>query len=286
MKASMMKGSIFKLTIITLALFFSGVAVASDSCTLSYKMKPGQVWQADVVSQFKSTAAMGGESTNQSSYTVRYRVMKGDRKGWVKIEGRIVQHSANSEGGMDYGKLLYTADMHSSGELRNIKHSGSAMPPIPKEQLANMPAQYADMMKQSRDMVAKAMQRGVFWFPELPEGRLSVGDFFETTEKSDLGSSPMMKSQTVVKTEYTLEEISQGLAYFSVRTRAQTKSSGMAGGMDTKTAGKADAIFDLEQGMWVEMTMKSKISGSFSGTGGMSGDMGGMNVSRYRMQLK
>lgn len=281
-----MRGAAFKLITIALALLFSGVAVAADSCTLAYKMKPGQVWQADVVSQFKSTAAMGGESTNQSSYTVRYKVTKGDRKGWVKIEGRIVKHSANSEGGIDYSKLIYTADMHSSGELRNIKHSGSAMPPIPEEQLANMPAQYADMMRQSRDMVAKAMQQGVFWFPELPEDRLSVGDFFETTEKSDLGSGPMMQSQTVVKTEYTLEEVSQGLAYFSVRTRAQTKSGGMGGSMDSKTAGKADAIFDLEQGMWVEMTMKSKVSSSYAGMGGMSGEMGGVNISRYRMQLK
>lgn len=282
-----MKNAMFKLTTITLALLFSGVAVAADSCMLAYKMKPGQVWQADVVSQFKSTGAgMGGDLTNQSSYTVRYKVTKGDRKGWVKIEGRIVKHSANSEGGIDYGKLTYTADMHSSGELRNIKHSGSAMPPIPEEQLANMPAQYADMMRQSRDMVAKAMQQGVFWFPEVPEDRLSVGDTFETTEKSDLGSGPMMQSQTVVKTEYTLEEVSQGLAYFAVRTRAQTKSGGMGASMDSTTAGKADAIFDLEQGMWVEMTMKSRISSSYAGMGGMSGEMGGVNISRYRMQLK
>ena len=250
-------------------------------------MKPDQAWQSDVISQFKLTAAMGGESTNQSSYTVRYRITAGERKGWVKIEGRIVKHSAQSEGGgVDYSKLTYTADMHSSGELRNIKHSGSAMPPIPEEQLAAMPAQYADMMRQSGDMVAKAMQMGVFWFPELPEDRLSIGDFFETVQKSDLGSSPMMQSQTVVKTEYTLEEISEGLAYFSVRTRAQTKAGGMGGSMDSKTAGKADAIFDLELGMWVEMTMKSQTSSSYAGMGGMSGEMGGVNISRYRMQLK
>ena len=281
-----MRGAALKLVTLTLLLLWSGAAVAADSCTLTYKMKPGQVWQADVVSQYKSTAAMGGESSSQSSYTVRYRVMQGDRKGWVKIEGRIIKHSAQSEGGVDYAKLIYTADMHSSGELRHIRHSGSAMPPIPEEQLAAMPAQYAEMMRQSGDMVARAMQMGVFWFPEVPEDRLSIGDFFETVQKSDLGSSPMMQSQTVVKTEYTLEEISEGLAYFSVRTRAQTKTGGMGGSMDSKTAGKADAIFDLEQGMWVEMTMKSHTSSSYAGMGGMSGEMGGVNISRYRMQLR
>lgn len=282
-----MRSRACRLSLALLALLWAGAACAADSCRLIYKMQPGQVWQADVASQFKSTAAMGGESTNQSSFTVRYRITKGERKGWVKIEGRIVKHSAQVEGGgVDYSKLIYTADMHSSGELRDIQHSGSAMPSISEEQLAAMPPQYADMMRQSGDMMAKAMQKGVFWFPELPEDRLIVGDFFETVDKSDFGSSPMMQAQTVTKTEYTLEEVSQGLAYFSVRQRSQTKTGGMGGSMNSKMAGKADAIFDLEQGMWVEVTMKSKISSSYAGMGGMSGDTGGVNISRYRMQLK
>jgi hypothetical protein len=283
-----MNVSVFRLVTmagVLLVALSSSVALAADSCRLSYKMKPGQVWQSKVDSQFKSSA-MGVESTNASSFSVRYRVMKGERKGWVKIEGRIVSHSAQSQGGVDYTKLTYMADMHTSGELRNIKHTGSAMPPIPEEQLAAMPAQYAEMMKQSGEMVAKAMQMGVFWFPELPEEKLTIGDTFEEVQKSDLGSSPMMQSQTVVKTEYTLEDVSQGLAYFSVRQRALSKISGMGSSVDSKTAGKADAIFDLEQGMWIEMIMKSKSSSSYAGMGGMSGDMGGVQISRYRMQLK
>lgn len=282
-----MKGVISKALLLFFALCWAGGAVAADSCRLVYKMKPGQVWQADVANQYKSAAAMGGEFVNQSSYTVRYKVTAGDRKGWVKIEGRIVKHSAQSEGGgVDYTKLVYTADMHFSGELRNIRHSGSAIPPLPEEQLASLPPQYADMMRQQGDMVAKAMEKGVFWFPELPEEKLAVGDFFETVDKSDLGSNPMMQMQTVVKSEYTLEEISQGLAYFSVRTRAQTKAGGMGGSSESKTAAKADAIFDLEQGMWVEMTMKSQSSTSYAGMGGTSGEAGGVQIGRYRMQLK
>jgi len=281
-----MRVAVSETVVLFVALLWAGVAAAADSCWLVYKLMPGQVWQADVASQFKSSSAMGGEFTNQNSFTVRYKVTAGEKKGWVRIEGRIVKHSAQSEGGLDYSKITYTADMHSSGELRNIKHSGSAMPPIPEEQLAAMPPEYADMARKSGDMVAEAMQTGVFWFPELPEEKLSIGDFFETVDKSDYGSNPMMKMQTVVKSEYTLEEVSQGLAYFSVRTRAQTKSGGMGGSMDSKTAAKADAIFDLEQGMWVEMTMKSRTDSSYAGMGGMSGESGGVQVSRYRMQLK
>jgi len=261
-------------------------AVAADSCRLAYKLQPGQVWQADVASQFESTAAMGGESTQRSSYKVRYRIMKGEKRGWVKVEGRIIAHSAQSEGGIDYTKLTYSADMHRSGELRNISHTGSAVPPLPEEQLANMPPQYVDIMRRQGDMVARAMEKGVFWLPELPEEKVAVGDSFEVVEKLDFGSSPMMQSQAVVRTEYTLEEISQGLAYFSVRQRMQSKSSGMGSSVESKTAGKADAIFDLEQGMWVEMTMKSRSTTSYGGAGGLAGEASGVHINRYRMQLK
>lgn len=259
-------------------------ALALDSCRLVYKLQPGQVWISEAVSQYKSAA--GGEAMQPTRYTVRYRVQKGDRPGWVKLEAKITSHSAQAQGGgMDYSKLTYTADMHSSGELRHIAHTGSPMPPMPEEQLAQMPPQYAAMLRQSGEMMAKALQPGVFWFPELPEDRLSIGDSFDVTEKLDAGSSPMMQMQTVVKTEYTLEDVSEGLAYFSVRQRSQSKSGGMGMSTDTKTAGKADAVFDLEQGMWVEMTTKTQISGSYSGAG-MAGQTGGVQLSRFRMRLQ
>lgn len=272
--------------VLLIATLFSTEAMATDSCRLGYNMQPGQVWVATVTSQSKSEA-MGHESTQTNRFSIRYRVLKGKKSGWVKLEAKIINHSAQGQGGIDYTKLTFTADMHRSGELRNIAHSGSAMPPIPKEQLQAMPPQYAKMMEQSRETVAKAMEQAVFWFPELPEGRLSIGDSFDTVQRSDLGSNAMMKAQAVVKTEYTLEDISQGLAYFAVRQRAQSKtSSSMGGSSDTKTAGKADAIFDLEQGMWAEMTTKSRSTSSFAGMGGMSGNVSSVQISRYRMQLQ
>jgi|AMFO01.1.fsa_nt_gi hypothetical protein len=268
-----------------LTLSGANVAAAADSCRLAYQMQPGQVWVATVVSQNKSSA-MGQESTQTNRFSIRYRVLKGDRPGWVRLQAKIIKHSAQRQGGIDYSKLTFSADMHRTGELRNMRHTGSAMPPIPEEQLRSMPPQYAEMMRQSGETVARAMQQAVFWFPELPEERLTIGDSFDDVQHSDLGSNAMMKAQTVVKTEYTLEDVSQGLAYFAVRQRAQSKTSGMGGSSDTKTAGKADAIFDLEQGMWAEMTTKSRSTSSFAGMGGMSGDVSSLQVSRYRMQLQ
>ncbi|HKI61267.1 MAG TPA: hypothetical protein VKA31_03145 [Mariprofundaceae bacterium] len=256
-------------------------AGAAGSCQMSYKVQPGQIWVSEVTSQFKSTAAEA-EAMPPTRFSVRYRILKGDRRGWVKVEAKFIAHSAQVEGGPDYTKLTYTADMHRSGELRNVAHTGSAMPPLPKEQMDALPPQYAAMMAQSNDMMAKGLQTGVFWFPELPENQLSVGDSFDDVQKSDLGNSAMMQVQTVVKTEYTLEDVSQGLAYFSVRQRSQSKVSGMGSKMDTRAVGKADAIFDLEQGMWVEMTTKTQTASSFGDAG--SGGTGGLQVSRYRMQ--
>lgn len=272
-------------TTLLLGLAWAGSAMAADSCSLAYKLAPGQVWLSEVVSQFKSTDA-DSDAMPATRYAVRYRVLKGDKPGWVKLEAKIVSHSAQGQGGIDYTKLTYTADMHSSGELRRIAHTGSAMPPMPEEQLKSMPPQYAAMMRQSADMLAKAMQQGVFWFPELPEDKLSIGDSFEVVQKSDIGSGTGMQMQTVMKSEFTLEDISEGLAYFSVRQRAQSKAGGMGGSSETRTAGKADAIFDLRQGMWVEMTVKSQSTSSYSGAGGMAGEMGGVQLVRYRMQLQ
>jgi len=272
-----MKGVLLAFSLLA-GIALAGHAMAADSCRLAYKMLPGQLWVSEMSSQYKSSTA-GAEAMPATRYSVRYQVSKADKPGWVKLEARILSHSANSEGGLDYTKLTYTADMHSSGELRHITHTGSAMPKLPKEQLAAMPPQYADLMAGQDDMMAKAMQKGVLWFPELPEDKLKVGDSFDVAEKSDLGTNAMAQFQTVIKTEYTLEDVNQGLAYFSVRQHSQTKVSGMGSSSDTLTAGKADAVFDLEQGMWVEMTTKMQISSSSGGV-----EMGGIQVSRFRMQ--
>ena len=117
----------------------------------------------------------------------------------------------------------------------------------------------AAMYEQSSKMIAEAWKNAVFWFPELPEDGLEPGDEFEVTKKMGMGNEGMgMKMESVSKQVFTLDEVADGLAYFSVRERTITKSNATMGSKsDTKTAGKGEAVFDLKNGMWTDMTIKS-----------------------------
>ena len=62
------------------------------------------------------------------------------------------------------------------------------------------------------------------------------------------GMMGMGGMKSAIKLTYTLEDISDGLATFSIKQRAKMKGSGM----EMKTAGQSEALFDINQGMWIE----------------------------------
>jgi hypothetical protein len=246
--------------------------LAADSCTLAYGWKAGQAWQVELLSQTESSY-MGNPSVQKNRQQISYRIKKSTKAGWVHVEARIRNKQMVAEGGMDISRLLYEADMHQSGQLKNVKYTGSLMP---NDDAGPM----AEMMAQSYDMMAKAMQQAVFWFPELPEDRLEIGDEFESVQKTDMAMPGMMNMQTVTKTVFTLEDIDRGLAYFSAHQRSASKITGMSSGK-IKTAGKADAIFDLQQGMWVELTSKNRSSSNF---GDVGGSVESISINKYQME--
>jgi hypothetical protein len=260
---------------------------SAESARLTYRLAPGQVWVATLSSQ-SETAFMGKKDLHRSKTIIEYRVTDGPKKNWVSLTARIVsQQTPGAEGGgqMDLSGITFRADMHQSGELRNIRHEGSALPPGAE----NMPDQMKAMMAESSKMIADAWKPAVFWFPELPEEDLSPGDEFEVNRKLGMGSAAMgMQSQTVSKQVYTLEEISAGLAYFTVRERSVTRTEGIAGGRaDTKTASRGETVFDLKTGMWIDMVAKSKSNVGMAGMAGMGdADQDVLNVSKYEMVRK
>jgi hypothetical protein len=87
---------------------------------------------------------------------------------------------------------------------------------------------------------------------------------------------------------FTLEEVSQGLAFFSVKERSVTRTGGsMGASSETKMAGKGEAIFDLKQGMWLELTEKFRAKvqlGSIPGMGNTEQDM--KIILQYEMEPK
>jgi len=186
---------------------------------------------------------------------------------------------------MDLSKLTFTADMHSSGEIRRIQHQGNAMPPPS----ADLPPQMKAFYEQSSSMIAEAWKNAVFWFPEIPEGPLEAGDEFDVTRTFGMsGPSMGMQSQTVSKQVFTLDDVSEGLAYFTVRDRSITKTKGMAGGRSaTKTAGKGETVFDIKEGMWLDLTVKSRSKMNMAGMAGM-GDMSQetVQISKFVVEKK
>ena len=61
----------------------------------------------------------------------------------------------------------------------------------------------------------------------------------------------------------------------------------MAGKTETKSVGKGEAIFDVNAGMWLELTEKSRVKismGSIPGMGDISSDM--KITSKYEIEMK
>ena len=279
--------------IVVLSLMVVSILAIASVCMaasyrLKYKFAPGQKWICTFASKNESNF-MGQKSVNQSKHIYEYSVSKGPKKGWVKLTARIKPPKGSSGAGqMDLSKLRFTADVHSSGEIRNIQYSGNVMPDMGGHS-NQMTPQMKAMMEQSYKMIPEAYKNSIFWFPEVPENKLEIGDEFDVQRKMAMGGSgSAMQMESVSKQIFTLEEASQGLAYFSVRQRSVTKAGvSMGGGSKTKVAGKGEAVFDLKKGMWLELTEKSRAKVKITGLAGMGENDQDLNIiAKYEIEQK
>ena len=256
---------------------------------LEYKLAPGQRWVAKMLSQSETTF-MGNKNVTKTKTVIEYKVTKGPKKGWVSLVARI--KSQKNEAGENIAdrigltRIEFRADMHSSGEMRNIHSEGRVSIPGGGN-TENLPPEMAAMMQQSANFMAEVWKNAVFWFPELPEDKLEPGDEFEVTKKMGAGSAGAgLQTQTLTKQVFTLEDVSDGLAYFSVKERSLTKTKDVMGGKsETKSLGKSKAMFDLKEGMWVEFVTKyrSKVQlGGGSPMGQSASEV--LNVTKYEME--
>ncbi len=270
------------LVAVTVMVLMAVMPAQAGGWRFAYKLSPGQEWTMTMASQNKSTV-MGKENINRSRNRIRYRVKKHPKNGWVTLSANIFT-GGNASPGMDLSRMTFTADMHASGEIRHIRVTGSPAPPMTGSE--GMTPQMKAMMAQSYRYMADAWKSAVFWFPEFPEEKLDIGDEFEVTRKSG-GNAGTMNMSVQTRQVYTLEDVSDGLAYFSVTERAMVNTKGLGGKTRTKSAGKGENIFDLREGMWVEMTVKRKSTVNMSGMPGMgegSHDM--THITKYTMERR
>lgn len=258
---------------IFLMLVFAGSAIAGG-WRFSYRLKPGQEWVVTHAGQTE-TNVMGQKQVHRNKTVIGYKVSAGPKKGWVRVTAKIL----SAAGGMDLKKMTFTGDMHTSGEIRNKKVTGSAAPQM--EGMEGMTPQMKAMMEQSYRFMADAWKEMVFWFPEFPEEKLDIGDEFDMTRKM-AGGGGAMGMTSVRKEIYTLEDVGDGLAYFSVKDRSVTQTQGaMGGGTKTKAAGKGETVFDLKDGMWMDVVSRFKSTTNMAAMTGMPGAGGGKFESRH-----
>ena len=279
----MKKILIFAILLI-ISLSFTTRLIAGG-CKLKYLLKPGQKWLG-TLSNHSETNPMEKKKISRSKTKIEYLVLKSHKKAWVKLQARILSTGKKSSR-IDLSKILYSADVHESGEIRNITYSGDFMPDL-GERAAKIPKETLEMMKQSFKMIPEFWKNTAYWFPEVPEDKIEIGDEFECKRKMGIGTAGKpMQIQSVVKQVFTLEDVSKGLAYFSVQDRSVTKGTAMGiANSKTRMAGKGEAIFDLEQGMWLELTEKSKTKialGNAAGPKGKNHDM--RIIFKYEMEL-
>jgi hypothetical protein len=255
---------------------------------LQYKLVPGQRWVARMLSQ-SETAFLGKKNVAKTKTTIEYEVAKGPKKGWVSLGARIT--SQKNEAGetsadrIGLTRIVFRANMHSSGEIRDIRYEGGE-PIAGGSKGEDLPPEVAAMMRQSANVIAEAWKNAVFWFPEFPQDTLEPGDEFHVTKK--MGADGGLQTQTLTKQVLSLEDVSDGLAYFSVKERSITRTKGMMGGKsDTKSLGKSKATFDLREGMWVDFVTRYRSTVQFGGGSLMGqGTSEVLNVIKYEMEKR
>jgi len=221
------------ITLVTLlaALVLACPAMAGQRFV--YRFEEGATWKMSDRSE-TTTEVMGTKMVQRAKRLTVYKIARDLGRGWVRVASQIVtQKNWNNDGQTSemnaFAGMQFSADVHRLGTVKSFKVTGGN--------------------PQMAQMVGPAMKPAIFFFPEFPEEALQPGDEFDTIIRYEMpGMMGMGGMKSAIKLTYTLEDISDGLATFSIKQRAKMKGSGM----EMKTAGQSEALFDINQGMWIE----------------------------------
>jgi hypothetical protein len=197
-----------------------------------YKFSAGDSWKMTQLSETE-TSVMGSSDKQRVRRTIIYKVTRDLGKGWHRMAAQVAAQK-NWSGGQPNDQnplkgMTFSVEIHETGSIRNYKFSGG------DQTMANY--------------IGPAMKIAIFFFPEFPDEPLQPGDDFDSVAGYKMkGMMGLGDMKTVIKTNYTLEDVDDGLAEFSSKQRMKQQGSGMK----MKTAGRSEALFDLNEGMWVE----------------------------------
>ncbi len=253
----------------TLTIFIIVIApslVLAGGVKLKYKFVPGQKWECTRKSHM-AFEVMGQKQVQRQTNTILYTVSKGKKKGWVHLTAQYINpppKTPENQFALGQYDLIFSADIHSSGDTRNIRVEDTGK----DNGDPSLPPQMQAALEQNKKIVAESLKQTVFWFPEVPEDALAPGDEFEEKRTSGVKTDDMA-NQSKIRTIFELDDVSDGLAYFVTKQRSATKMATQVGKMDYGSSGKGEIIFDLKEGMWIEYVSKTKMkfSGAMMGQG-------------------
>jgi hypothetical protein len=258
---------IIRITLVIFTIVVAPTLVLAGGVKLKYKFVPGQQWECTRKTHM-AFEVMGQKQVQRQNHTVLYTASKGKKKGWVHLTAQYINpppKTPENQFALGQYDLLFSADVHSSGDTRNIQVEDTQK----DKSDPSLPPQMQAALDQNKKMLAESLKQTVFWFPEVPEYALVPGDEFE--EKSTQGvKTDGMQNKSKTRTVFELDDVSDGLAYFVTKQRSASKMSTMGGNMDYGSSGKGEIIFDIKEGMWIEYVSKSKMkfSGAMMGQGG------------------
>lgn len=256
---------------------------AAGGTLLRYRLEPGQVWHATVKITRETRLGHDVERDGGTAH-VEYRVEPAAAPGQVALEARMLrQETAAGASPFDFSVIHYHATADARGVAPGAHFDiGEAEPPD-IEGVERDPVAFRQLLRS----VASAWLESVYWLPRLPEQPLELGSSFTLDESEPVEDlEPGIEMRMKATRSYTLEEVSHGLAHFSIRVRSRVDAATSRGSLQSARSGQGEAVFDLARGMWRSQTLRDEHRARYHDAPGLGdGESTAHSVTEIEMAL-
>jgi len=243
---------------------------AGRELELRYGWSPGQIWRA-TQRIVRETRLPGNLQSDRGVAEFEYRV-QGDPESTLRLESRLLsQETAAGVSPLDFSAIAFSAQIDTQGRLRGAHYEiGEAQPPA-VEGVAPDPIAFRQVLRQ----VASAWRGAVFWFPELPDRPLALGDSFVVDEARSLAESePGVSMRMRATRTYRLLALEGQVARFRIEETSQVDAATAESGIASEQRAEGEALFDLALGMWTRQELVSSQRASYTGAAGAGEEQG------------
>jgi hypothetical protein len=265
-------------------LWLAATAAAEPPLRLRYGWSPDQTWHTTHHS-IRETRLRGEVQRDRGIARFEYRVLGAEPEGALRLEAALLsQETADGISPLDFSAIAFSAQIDAQGRLRGAHYEiGEAQPPV-VEGVAPDPIAFRQMLRQ----VASAWRGAVFWFPELPERALAVGDSFVVDEARSLAETePGVSMRIHSSRTYRLLAVEAGVARFRVEEVSTVDAATAQSGIASEQRAEGEALFDLGLGMWTRQELVSSQRASYTGAAGVGegdGEVSAITTTLLEMQ--